>query len=47
VKLQPCHSQLTYARDIPNAVCEVLPENEQVMLETCKNNFKKEALDYQ
>jgi uncharacterized protein YfbU (UPF0304 family) len=31
------HSQLTlYARDIPNAVCEAPPEEEQVMLETCR-----------
>jgi hypothetical protein len=35
--LQPCHSQLTlYARNIPNAVCAVSPEDEQVMLETCR-----------
>jgi hypothetical protein len=37
VKLQPCHSQLTlYARSIPNAVCVSPPEDEQVMLETCR-----------
>jgi hypothetical protein len=37
VKLQPCHSQLTlYARNIPNAVCAAPPEDEQVMLETCR-----------
>jgi hypothetical protein len=37
VKLQPCHSQLTlYASNIPNAVCLVLPEDGQVMLETCR-----------
>jgi hypothetical protein len=34
-------------RNIPNAVCVVPPEDEQLMLETCKNNFKKEALDSQ
>jgi hypothetical protein len=33
VKLQPCHSQLTYASNIPNAVCAETPEDEQVMLE--------------
>jgi hypothetical protein len=38
VKLQPCHSQLTlYARSIPNAVCIAPPEDEQVMLETCRS----------
>jgi hypothetical protein len=34
---QQCHGQLTlysYARSIPNATCEVPPEDEQVMLET-------------
>jgi hypothetical protein len=37
VSLQPCHSQLTlYARNIPNAVCEAPPEDEQVTLETCR-----------
>jgi hypothetical protein len=37
VKLQPCHTQLTlYARNIPNAVCEAPPEDDQVMLETCR-----------
>jgi hypothetical protein len=37
VKLQPCHSQLTlYARSIPNAVYARPPEDEQVMLETCR-----------
>jgi hypothetical protein len=31
------HSQLTlHARSIPNAVCEAPPEDEQVMLETCR-----------
>jgi hypothetical protein len=35
--LQSCHSQLTlYARNIPNAVCAAAPEDEQVMLETCR-----------
>jgi hypothetical protein len=36
LRLQPCHTQLTYARNIPNAVCLAPPENEQVKLETCK-----------
>jgi hypothetical protein len=37
VKLQSCHSQLTlYARNIPNAVCAAIPEDEQIMLETCR-----------
>jgi hypothetical protein len=37
VKLQSWHSQLTlYARNIPSAVCAVPPEDEQVMLETCR-----------
>jgi hypothetical protein len=37
VKLQSWHSQLTlYARNIPSAVCTALPEDEQVMLETCR-----------
>jgi hypothetical protein len=37
VNLQPCHSQRTlYARNIPNAVCTEPPEDEQVMLETCR-----------
>jgi hypothetical protein len=37
VSLEPCHSQLAfYARIIPNAVCEALPEDEQVMLERCR-----------
>jgi hypothetical protein len=38
-KLQPCHSHLTsYARkySLPNAVCGANPEDEQVMLETCR-----------
>jgi hypothetical protein len=37
VAVQPCHSQLTfYARNIPNAVCIAPPEDEQIMLETCR-----------
>jgi hypothetical protein len=37
VKLLPCHSQLTlYARNIPNAVCVGPPEDEKVLLETCR-----------
>jgi hypothetical protein len=37
VSLQPLLSQLTlYARIIPNAVYPVPPEDEQIMLETCK-----------
>jgi hypothetical protein len=38
VSLQPCHSQLTYARNtsIPNAVCVAPLKDEQVMLETCR-----------
>jgi hypothetical protein len=37
VSLQSCHSQLTlHARIIPNAFCEAAPEDEQVMLETCR-----------
>jgi hypothetical protein len=37
VSLQPCHSHLTlYARTIPNSVCVAPPEDEQVMLETCR-----------
>jgi hypothetical protein len=36
--LQPCHSQLTlYARNIPNALSAAPPEDQQVMLETCRN----------
>jgi hypothetical protein len=35
--LQLCRSQLTlYARNIPNAVCEAPPEDEQVIIETCR-----------
>jgi hypothetical protein len=34
---EPCHSQLTfYACNIPNAACRAPPEDEQVMLETCR-----------
>jgi hypothetical protein len=37
VTLQPCHNQLIlYAGNIPNAVCIAPPEDEQVMLETCR-----------
>jgi hypothetical protein len=37
VTLRPCHSQLTLcACNIPNAICEQPPEDEQVMLETCR-----------
>jgi hypothetical protein len=37
VSLQSCHSQLTlYARNIPNAVRVAPPEDEQVMLQTCR-----------
>jgi hypothetical protein len=40
VKLQPFHNQLTiYARNIPSAVCESPPEDEQVMLETCSGSW--------
>jgi hypothetical protein len=38
VKLQSCHSQLTYARNIPNVVCIAPPEDEQVMRETRKGS---------
>jgi hypothetical protein len=38
VSLQTCHSQLTlHARSIPNAVCAETPEDEHVMLETCRD----------
>jgi hypothetical protein len=37
VSLQSWYRQLTlYARNIPNAVCAELPQDEQVMLETCR-----------
>jgi hypothetical protein len=37
VSLTTCHTHLTiYVRSIPNAVCLAPPEDEQVMLETCK-----------
>jgi hypothetical protein len=37
VILQPCYSQPTlYASNIPNAVCATPPEDEQVMLGTCR-----------
>jgi hypothetical protein len=36
-RLQFWHTQLTlYARNIPSAVCEASPEDEQAMLETCR-----------
>jgi hypothetical protein len=35
VKLRSWHSSL-YARNIPSAVCVAPPEDEQVMLETCR-----------
>jgi hypothetical protein len=36
-KQQPCHIQLIlYVCNIPNAVCEAPPEDEKVMLETCR-----------
>jgi hypothetical protein len=38
VKLQSWHCQLTlYARNIPSAVCLAPPEDEQVLLETCRD----------
>jgi hypothetical protein len=40
VSLLPCHSQLIlYACNIPNAVCVTPPEDEQVMLETCRGHW--------
>jgi hypothetical protein len=36
VKLQSWHSQQTYTRNIPSTVCVVPPEDEQVMLRTCR-----------
>jgi hypothetical protein len=39
VSLQPCHSQMIlYARSIPNAVCVTPPEDEQLLLETCRGH---------
>jgi hypothetical protein len=39
VSLQSYHSQLTlYARNIPNAVCLAPPEDEQIMLKTCRGS---------
>jgi hypothetical protein len=35
--LQSCHSQLTYACNIPSAVCLAPPEDEQLMLEACRS----------
>jgi hypothetical protein len=49
VSLQSWHSQLTlYARNIPNAFSGAPPEDEQVILETCRSlwfsiNWKKSA----
>jgi hypothetical protein len=38
--LRQGQSQLTfYARNIPNAVCVAPPEDEQVMLETCRDSW--------
>jgi hypothetical protein len=35
--LQQSHSQLTLnTRNIPSAICAETPEDEQVMLETCR-----------
>jgi hypothetical protein len=39
VSLQLCHSQLTYERNIPNVVCGAPPEDEQVMLKTCRGRL--------
>jgi hypothetical protein len=37
--LQPWHSRLTlYALNIPSAICVALPEDKQVMLETCRGH---------
>jgi hypothetical protein len=37
VSRQPCQGQLTlYAHNIPNVICAAPPEDEQVMLETCR-----------
>jgi hypothetical protein len=36
VSPQLCHSQLTYAHSIPNVICVAPPEDEQVVLETCR-----------
>jgi hypothetical protein len=47
-----CHSQVTlYARSIPNAVCVTPPEDEQVMLETCRgpliiNKLNKKCITF-
>jgi hypothetical protein len=52
VSLQPCHCQLTlYASNIPNAVCTEAPEDEQVMLETCRRpwfsvNWMKKCITF-
>jgi hypothetical protein len=40
MKLQSWHSQMTlYARNIPSAVCTTPPEDEQVMLKTCRGSW--------
>jgi hypothetical protein len=39
VSLQSWHSQLTYARNIPNAFCGAHPEDERVVLETCRGSW--------
>jgi hypothetical protein len=40
VSLQLWHNQLTlYARNIPSAVCEAPPEDEQVMLKICSGSW--------
>jgi hypothetical protein len=39
VSLQSCHIQLTlHVRNIPSAVFAALPEDDQVMLETCRRH---------
>jgi hypothetical protein len=39
VSLLPCRRHLTlYARSVPNAVCVAPPEDEEVMLETCRDS---------
>jgi hypothetical protein len=39
VSLQSWHSQLTYARILPGTVCVAPPEDEQVVLETCRGPY--------
>jgi hypothetical protein len=36
VLLRSWYSELTYAQNIPSAVCVAPPEEEQVMFETCR-----------